>query len=115
MALIGRGAIVWVVIALPVALVAGCWGNHSMQTHAFYQKHPLLKEMDQAVAGSDPKSNPLTIRKAIILKRIPLGTSRSNAIRASTVSEGTIQRGGTRTIAFCSSSQRLLDDGAAAH
>jgi hypothetical protein len=78
---VGR-AILLAVLVLPAALITGCWIEDSIQTDTFYQKHPLLKEIDQTVSGVDPwKSNPLAIRRSVILKRVPLGTSRLEAVR----------------------------------
>jgi len=62
------------VILLPVVLVAGLWANDSLQRRAFYEKHRLLKEMDEY-------STSVEMRRPIILRHVPLGTSRPEAMR----------------------------------
>jgi hypothetical protein len=60
---------------LPVALIAAYWVAGSMRRHAFYEKHKLLKEIDEVERGIDPLRT-----TSIILKRIPFGTTRPDAI-----------------------------------
>jgi hypothetical protein len=53
-----------------------------IQLHAFYDKHKLLKEMDEATEGINPwRNDPLAFKRSIVLKNIPLGTGRSEALR----------------------------------
>jgi hypothetical protein len=56
-------------ILLPVLLVAGFWIDDSLQYRAFYEKHGLLKEIDQHARSTD-------MATPIILKFVPLGTTR---------------------------------------
>jgi hypothetical protein len=60
---------------LPVALIAAYRVAGSMRRHAFYEKHKLLKEIDEVERGIDPLRT-----TSIILKRIPFGTTRPDAI-----------------------------------
>jgi hypothetical protein len=62
---------------MPVFLVAGCCVNDSIQRKAFYKSHQLVKEIDEGEQTID-----LSGTTSIILKRIPLGTTRSHAIQA---------------------------------
>jgi hypothetical protein len=67
---------------MPVCIVAGCWVNDSIQRNAFYKSHQLVKEIDEAEQTID-----LSGTTSIILKHIPLGTTRSHATQVM-LSEG---------------------------
>jgi hypothetical protein len=87
MASVGRGTIVLAMLALPAALISGYWLNDSMRAHAFYNTHPLLKEMDETVRRGGSSVNPSLVRRSIVLNHVPLGSPRSEAISRMT-SEG---------------------------
>jgi hypothetical protein len=85
-----RNSIILAVVFVPVALMTGCWVNDSILTHAFYEAHPLLKEIDLAVTGIDPrKNNPLAVRRSIVLKSMPIETPRPEAVRLLTAAHST--------------------------
>jgi hypothetical protein len=59
-------------ILLPILLVAGLWTDDSLQRRAFYEKHRLVKEIDE---------HPHGLQSEVISKYLPLGTHRSEAIQ----------------------------------
>jgi hypothetical protein len=62
-------------ISFPVLLAAGLWTKDSLEWRSFYEKHRLVKEIDQHARSTD-------MATPIILKYVPLGTVRSEVMEA---------------------------------
>ena len=73
MSWIRRHRIAVSVVVVPIAIVAGLAVNDSLQRRAFYEKHRLLKEIDE-------HRIPRGSTNAIILRHVPLGSPRSEAV-----------------------------------
>ena len=74
------GVVILSVIAAPILLVVGCLEIERMQVQAFYRDHPLLDEIIKAAEKSRP-NEPQASMMDVLLKRVPLGTKRTEATR----------------------------------
>jgi hypothetical protein len=69
------GLIGLTMVLAPVGLVASCHLAELAQNRAAYEKYELLRTMRTATKGIDPwKNSPDTIRRSLLLDRVPLGT-----------------------------------------
>ena len=73
--------ILGLIVATPLALFGAYLSYLEVSTYLFYRKHPLLKAMRDAPRLPRMGDNPDSQMTHILMARIPVGTSRAEALR----------------------------------
>src|SRR4051812_8681655 len=96
MRLIKRGLIVFALFSAPFLLLAGAFVIYDQIENArvaeFYDAHPMLREMSGGTAAEQ--------MTAILLQRVPVGSARSDALRALSAEDIECERGNTSENAY---------------
>ena len=91
MRLIKRGLIIFAFFSAPFLLLAGAFVIYDQIENArvaeFYDAHPMLREMSGGKAAEH--------MTAILLQRVPVGSTRSDALRALLAEDIDCERGNT--------------------
>lgn len=73
--------ILGVIVAAPVGLIGAYLAYDVVARYLFFERHPMLKAMRDAPSVSFQSNDPWSQMTDILMKRVPPGSSRSEALR----------------------------------